>query len=479
MQKLPTVFVWGGVLFLIVSVICGWILGPFVIRDQIVRMAQLRNNTFIWDKWTNPTNEMFLRVYFFNVTNPSDVEAGGIPIFRQAGPFTYEETRFKENLAYHEQNDTISYTQPVTYHFRLDLSSGSDKDLLTVLNIPLVGISARLHTYSSFIRYMVGTFLTQYEEPLFVSKTVKEMLFDGYYNEMVDELQHLTGENFFPDALVGVLVGRNNSHEGLYEVYSGIKDSTRLGEIASFNGHRHLSAWPREPCNMINGSDGSVLPPLLTKDSVLRGFHHDVCRSFYITFTGEVEYEGVAGYRFEPPEAQYLGPKKNPDNACFCLEPKEDFSNCFEDGVYSGAGCHRDGPITISNPHFMYAPFYLNKTKGLMPDKEKHGLFVDLEPSSGLILRAARRMQINVDLKPNRAVDGMHNVPSMQFPILWVEETFVLDKEVHSSLLYYLVLAETTLQFGKWVCLAASLALLVVAITIYVARARNKSYIYN
>lgn len=53
-------------------------------------MAQLRNNTFIWDKWTNPTNEMFLRVYFFNVTNPSDVEAGGIPIFRQAGPFTYE-----------------------------------------------------------------------------------------------------------------------------------------------------------------------------------------------------------------------------------------------------------------------------------------------------------------------------------------------------------------------------------------------------
>lgn len=39
MQKLPTVFVWGGVLFLIVSVICGWILGPFVIRDQIVRVS--------------------------------------------------------------------------------------------------------------------------------------------------------------------------------------------------------------------------------------------------------------------------------------------------------------------------------------------------------------------------------------------------------------------------------------------------------
>ncbi len=49
----------------------------------------------------------------------------------------------------------------------------------------------------------------------------------------------------------------------------------------------------------------------------------------------------VPGFRFEPPVAQYFGPKRNPDNVCFCLEPNQDFSNCFEDGVYSGAGCHR------------------------------------------------------------------------------------------------------------------------------------------
>lgn len=42
--------------------------------------------------------------------------------------------------------------------------------------------------------------------------------------------------------------------------------------------------------------------------------------------------------------------------------------------------------------------------------------------SSGLILQAARRMQINLDLKPNKAVNGMEKVPTMQFPVLWVEE---------------------------------------------------------
>jgi hypothetical protein len=54
----------------------------------------------------------------------------------------FRETRFKENIVYHEENDTIRYTQPVTYLFREDLSHGLvEKDLLTVINIPLVVIS--------------------------------------------------------------------------------------------------------------------------------------------------------------------------------------------------------------------------------------------------------------------------------------------------------------------------------------------------
>jgi hypothetical protein len=49
--------------------------------------------------------------------------------------------------------------------------------------------------------------LVQYEETLFIQRTIKEMLFDGYYNPMVEELQNLTGELFFEDAIVGLLVG--------------------------------------------------------------------------------------------------------------------------------------------------------------------------------------------------------------------------------------------------------------------------------
>jgi lysosome membrane protein 2 len=51
---------------------------------------RLQNGTFQWNKWASPEAEMFLKVYLFNVTNPDEVENGGIPVFQELGPFTYQ-----------------------------------------------------------------------------------------------------------------------------------------------------------------------------------------------------------------------------------------------------------------------------------------------------------------------------------------------------------------------------------------------------
>jgi len=50
----------------------------------------------------------------------------------------FREKRKKENIFYNEAEDTLSYTQPVEFHFRQDLSSGTESDLLTMINVPLV-----------------------------------------------------------------------------------------------------------------------------------------------------------------------------------------------------------------------------------------------------------------------------------------------------------------------------------------------------
>jgi len=64
-----------------------------------------------------------------------------------------------------------------------------------------------LASFGAWIRYALGTYLAQYDEPLFQRRTIKEVLFDGYHSPMVEELQELTGELYFEDAMVGFLVG--------------------------------------------------------------------------------------------------------------------------------------------------------------------------------------------------------------------------------------------------------------------------------
>jgi hypothetical protein len=41
----------------------------------------------IWSKIPEPFS---FRIYIFNVTNPMDVQRGGIPILTEAGPYFYE-----------------------------------------------------------------------------------------------------------------------------------------------------------------------------------------------------------------------------------------------------------------------------------------------------------------------------------------------------------------------------------------------------
>lgn len=69
---------------------------------------------------------------------------------------------------------------------------------------------------------------------------------------------------------------------------------------------------------MINGSDGSVFPPFVTRDRVLRIFSPDMCRSIYMTYLEDVEVLGVPGYRFITPRDVLEDPRINPENVCYC-----------------------------------------------------------------------------------------------------------------------------------------------------------------
>jgi len=42
-----------------------------------------------FEKWRNIKVPILMKVYFFNVTNPDEIQAGAIPIVNEVGPYVY------------------------------------------------------------------------------------------------------------------------------------------------------------------------------------------------------------------------------------------------------------------------------------------------------------------------------------------------------------------------------------------------------
>ena len=123
---------------------------------------------------------------------------------------------------------------------------------------------------------------------LFITKTVKEILFDGYRVKELDTFSSLG----LPMSIMGVSVpsrlpnntfalfyNRNGTKQGPFEVYTGVgKTSDKYTNVVAWKNKRSLSYWTGDHCNAINGTDGGQFPPYVSKKKNLYVFSVDMCR---------------------------------------------------------------------------------------------------------------------------------------------------------------------------------------------------------
>ena len=83
--------------------------------------------------------------------------------------------------------------------------------------------------------------------------------------------------------------------------------------------------------------------------------------------------------------------------------------------------------IAVSLPHFYGADdMVLKWFPRASPDVNEHLTTLDIEPTTGSVLRANKRLQINVAGGPYfNTVFG--NIPSGTFPIAWVNNSYLAD----------------------------------------------------
>lgn len=392
--------------------------------DQAVQKnVVLRNGTEIFNSWEKPPLPVYTQFYFFNVTNPEEILRGEKPLLQEVGPYTYRELRNKADIQFGDNGTTISAVSNKAYVFERNQSVGDPKiDLIRTLNIPVLTVIELAQ--NPLLREIVEAMLKAYQQKLFVTHTVDELLW-GYKDEILS-LIHVFRSDISP--YFGLFYGKNGTNDGDYVFLTGEDSYLNFTKIVEWNGKTALDWWATDECNMINGTDGDSFHPLITSDEVLYVFPSDLCRSVYITFSGFESVQGVPALRYKLP-AEILA--NTSENAGFCLPQ----GNCLGSGVLNASICKDGAPIIMSFPHFYQADErFVSAIGGMHPNKEDHETFVDINPLTGIILRAAKRFQINVYVKKLDDFLETGDIRTMVFPVMYLNESVLLDKESASRL---------------------------------------------
>lgn len=245
---------------------------------------------------------------------------------------------------------------------------------------------------------------------MFTTATVREWLFDGFQDGILDWAHELVEEGELPPGIPEIpyekfgwfaLRNGSSSFDGRLNIFTGKDDINKLGLFKTWNGKDKLGHMSGE-CDKVQGTTGELWPPFDTKAKGkpdAKMFITDVCRSLTLKYDSKFEKHGIKGWKWIGDDSLFDNGQKYPENACYCMADEKECSN-IKPGIFNASKCQFGAPAFVSFPHFYLADeSYLEGIEGLSPDKEKHELFVALEPEIGIPLEVRARLQINLFMR--------------------------------------------------------------------------------
>lgn len=396
--------------------------GDMLVEKTIKKEVVLEDGTIAFQNWVKTGTDVYRQFWIFDVQNPQDVIVNSSKIkVVQRGPYTYR-VRYlaKENITHDSESHTVSFVQPNGAIFVPSLSIGTENDTYTVLNLAVAAIP---HLYpNAFVQSVLNSLIKKSKSSMFQRRTVKELLW-GYTDPF------LTLVPYPIVTTIGLFYPYNNTVDGVYKVNSGKDDISKVAIIEKYKGKKNLSFW-ESYCDMINGTDAASFPPFVEESRVLQFFSSDICRSIYAVFGGKIDLKGIPVFRFVLPSKAFASPAENPDNICFCTE-KIFSNNCTNSGVLDISKCKEGKPVYISLPHFLYASSDVSSNvEGLHPVEEEHRTYIDVEPITGFTLQFAKRLQVNLLVKPAKKIEALKHLKHHYYvPIIWLNETGTIGDE--------------------------------------------------
>lgn len=253
----------------------------------------------------------------------------------------------------------------------------------------------------------VNFIINKHDSKLFITKTVRELLFDAYEDSLLTFIKKINSTAFdIPFNKFGWFVDRNDSSEydGRFNMYTGKQNIKQLAMLTSWNGQSSVSFY-KNGCGLVNGTTGELWPLHLDANESISVFIPDICRSIPLTYQDEPEIFSINAKRWIGDDRVFDNGIKYPDASCFCTNKDE---NCpdLAAGVMNLSDCQYGVPAFASFPHFYLAnESYLASLDGLNPIKDDHEFSIAIEPSTGIVMDVNGRLQINILIQPLKHIE--------------------------------------------------------------------------
>ncbi|XP_026370484.2 scavenger receptor class B member 1 isoform X2 [Ursus arctos] len=405
--------------------------------------------------WKEIPVPFYLSVYFFDIVNPDAILLGEKPQVQERGPYVYREFRHKSNITFND-NDTVSFLEYRSFQFQPDKSHGLESDYIVMPNILVLAAAMLMENKPMSLKLIMTLAFSTLGERAFMNRTVGEIMW-GYE----DPLIHLINKylpNMFPfKGKFGLFAELNNSDSGLFTVFTGVKDFSRIHLVDKWNGLSKVSFWHSDQCNMINGTSGQMWAPFMTPETSLEFYSPEACRSMNLIYKESGTFEGIPTYRFVAPSTLFANGSVYPPNEGFCP--------CRESGIQNVSTCRFNAPLFLSHPHFYNAdPVLAEAVLGLHPNQEEHSLFLDIHPVTGIPMNCSVKLQLSLYIKAIRGIGQTGKIQPVVLPLVWFEESGAMEGKPLRTFYTQLVLMPSVLQYAQYVLLALGCVLLLIPV---------------
>ncbi|XP_077895488.1 scavenger receptor class B member 1 isoform X1 [Ictidomys tridecemlineatus] len=441
---------------------------PSLIRQQVLKNVRIDPSSLSFSMWKEIPVPFYLSIYFFEVLNPEEILKGEKPEVQERGPYVYREFRHKINITFNN-NDTVSFREHRSFQFQPAKSRGSESDYIVLPNILVLGAAMMMENRPMSLKLMMTLAFSTLGERAFMNRTVGEIMW-GYDDPLVNLIN-----KYFPDMLplkgkFGLFAEMNNSDSGVFTVFTGVKDFSRIHLVDKWNGLSKVNFWHSDQCNMINGTSGQMWAPFMTPESSLEFYSPEACRSMKLIYQEPGMFQGIPTYRFVAPKTLFANGSVYPPNEGFCP--------CLESGIQNVSTCRFGAPLFLSQPHFLNAdPVLAEAVAGLHPDPEEHSLFLDVHPVTGIPMNCSVKLQLSIYVKSIKGIGQTGKIQPVVLPLMWFGESGAMEGKPLQTFYTQLVLMPKVMQYAQYALLALGGALLLVPI-IYQARSQDKCYLF-